>query len=420
MTIAILDIVDASLQLWDGEQLLESPGYALLDGQRYRFGLEARGAARLRPRDINNRYWWQLNTDVLQPELGPARHTADLVHAHLLDIYQQAGKPKELIIAAPSGMQREQLALLLGIIKQCPFDAVGLVSRSVALASLFGTSDRFFHLEIQLQQAVVSELINRDGVVNLHKVFPLPGNGLLHLQERLTGIIGSAFIRQTRFGPRRTAESEQRLYDHLPDVLLALEEHGEYDLDMAGYRARIGRKDLAVAAEPLLKGIHGAIGKTGPGDRYLLDPIAGSLPGFAELFSTAHRLENNDLSGAVSQHQDSLVQREQSLNFVTSLPRLATGTNNADTVVHEVSPPRPDTPSHLLQGGHARPLRADGTMLDGQCELHFLGGSWQLQSDRPHSMHVNGVAYTPGQALYCGDSISSADGTRALLILVED
>ena len=83
MSIGLLDLNDSNLQLWHADARVQSPGYALLQGKDYLFGAAARAAARLQPRDINTRYWWQLSTEVLQPALGPARHTGDLVHAHL-------------------------------------------------------------------------------------------------------------------------------------------------------------------------------------------------------------------------------------------------------------------------------------------------------------------------------------------------
>jgi hypothetical protein len=132
-TTALLDLNDTNLQLWHEDAVLQSPGYALLDGRQYTFGDTARSAARMRPWDINTRYWWQLNTEKLQPALGHARHTADLVHAHLLDIHARGGAPDELILAVPGSMARDQLALLLGIIGQCPFNAAALVNRSVLL-----------------------------------------------------------------------------------------------------------------------------------------------------------------------------------------------------------------------------------------------------------------------------------------------
>ena len=96
----LLDINDCGLSLWSaGEQQLLSPGYAYLQGSDYLYGEQARGQARLHPREINHRFWWQLNTEPLQPALGPARHSADLVHGHLLDIHQQAGRPDQFILA---------------------------------------------------------------------------------------------------------------------------------------------------------------------------------------------------------------------------------------------------------------------------------------------------------------------------------
>ena len=114
MSVAILDINDSNLQLWHTEQPLQSPGYALLEGTQYTFGNGARAAARLQPRKINTRFWWQLNTQALQPALGPARHTGDLVHAHLLDIHQRGGKPEEIVLSVSGSLEREQRRLRNG------------------------------------------------------------------------------------------------------------------------------------------------------------------------------------------------------------------------------------------------------------------------------------------------------------------
>ena len=92
MPAALLDLLDSTLQLWHGDRCVQSPGYALLNGQDYVFGTPARATARLKPRDVNTRYWWRLSTEALQPALGPARHTGDLVHAHLMQLHAEADK----------------------------------------------------------------------------------------------------------------------------------------------------------------------------------------------------------------------------------------------------------------------------------------------------------------------------------------
>ncbi len=427
MTVALLDINDSNLQLWCGDVALQSPGYALLDEQQYIFGNPARAAARLRPRDINTRYWWQLNTETLQPALGPARHTADLVHAHLVDIHQQAGQPEELILAVSSSMHRDQLALLLGIIQQCQFNAVGLVNRSVVLASLYPGPGKFYHMEIQLHQAVISELARSDSNVELRRVLPLPGCGLLQLQERLVEIIAAAFIRQTRFDPRRKADAEQQLYDALPDALRALESAGEYNLVVMGYRARINRSDLLAAGEHLLYSASEAIGVLKPGDRVIMDPGASLLPGLIEHFSQAELVSNTALPQAVEQHRANLVQRDEDLNFITSLPCLvqpnASLSNEpaSESPQHTAPPAAPGQaqkalPTHLLRGASAEALVASGTAVGEGWELHYSAGNWQLRGDGHKVVQVNDTAYHPGQALHSGDTIVIGAGTCALLI----
>jgi hypothetical protein len=428
---ALLDLNDSNLQLWRAGEAVQSPGYALLDGKQYTFGSAARNAARLRPRDINTRYWWQLNTEGLQPALGPARHTADLVHAHLLDIHKQAGQPEEIIIAASGSMQRDQLALLLGIVEQCPFNAVGLVNRSVALASTVACSGNLYHLEIQLHQAVITELRQSDGQLVLHRTTPLPGCGLLQLQERLVEIIAAAFVRQTRFDPRRKAESEQQLYDALPAALRALGSAAETNIEVMGYRARINNNELRPAGDVLFKSVPETTGLLQPDDRIIIDPVAGLLPGLLEKLSQAQLIDSGALHLSVEQHLDALTQvqsgsSEQALHFVTSLPHLApcsedvqqgSGTPNSPA---EAIPEPTLAPTHLLLDAVATPLSQSGTPLGKRWILYFEQGNWLLHGAQ--AIQVNGKSYMTGQTLNSGDSFTWDSDTGPLaarLILVE-
>ena len=434
MTHALLDLNDSNLQLWHRGETVQSPGYALLDGTQYIFGSAARSAARLRPRDINTRYWWQLNTEGLRPALGPARHTADLVHAHLLDIYQQAGKPGKLVLAAPGSMQRDQLALLLGIVEQCPFDAVGLVNRSVALGTLYSTVHEgpgtLYHLEIQLHQAVISELAEGGGKVEMRRAIPLPGCGLLQLQERLVEIIAAAFVRQTRFDPRRKADSEQQLYDALPHALHSLGNTPETNMEVMGYRARINREELQLAGELLFNSASGAMGIIHPDDRIIADPLTGLLPGFMQKFPRAELIGNGTLAQAVEQHIEQLVQDEGELSFITSLPCLGS-LISAERIEDKAEPPveipaesetpvsRPATASHLLTNGVATPL-SGGMAIGGGWELHCHEGNWTLRGEG--TVEVNNEDYRAGQVLCCGDTIKyGADNAASaqLIAVVE-
>jgi hypothetical protein len=414
----LLDICDSNLQLWNGSEPLRSPGYALHQGNGYAFGNPARAAARLRPRDINTRFWWLLNTEPLQPALGPARHSADMVHAHLLDIHERGGRPDELLLAVSGSMQRNQLALLLGIIQACPFDAVGLVNRSAALGSLYVPEGRLFHLEIQLHQAVLTELGTEDGEVLVRRTTPIPGCGVLQLQERLIEVIAAGFIRQTRFDPRRKAESEQSLYDALPDALRALEQAGETNLEINGYLARVNRADLEACGERLFLALSETIGSAGRGDHVLLDPIATLLPGLGRHLPDHTALPGDALREAVSLHGERLVQREQNLHFVTALPVLdRLGGGAIEPVALEpatrAAPPSPAT--HLLQGGAARPLPAHSMELGGGCELYTEGGQWMLRGAGLDDARVDGRPCAPGQHLQPGALIEAGGGRYTLI-----
>ncbi len=285
MSVALLDINDCNLQLWGADSAVQSPGYALLEGKEYRFGTAARSSARLRPRDINNRFWWQLNTEPLQPALGPARHTADLVHAHLQQVHREAGQPEELLLACSGSMQREQLSLLLGIAQQCPFDAVGLVNRSALLGSLLGGRGRLFHLELQLHQALLtcSRTVATKSACNAvcrcraaaccsyrSAWWKLPP---AHLFAR------PALTRGAR--PAQSKASTMRCRRHCS----RWHRKPETNIEVNGYRARVSAADMAAAGQRLFTAAPEAMGAMRADDRIVADPLVALAAGPAGQFS---------------------------------------------------------------------------------------------------------------------------------------
>jgi hypothetical protein len=428
MTIGLLDLNDSNLQLWHRDTRVQSPGYALLQGNDYLFGAPARAAARLQPRDINTRYWWQLSTEILQPALGPARHTGDLVHAHLKQLHAEANKPDELLLAVSSSMAHEQLALLLGIVQQCPFDAVGLVNRSVALGSLYSQGGRLFHLEMQLHQAVISELAERDNHVELQRTVPLPGCGLLQMQERLVELIAAEFVRQTRFDPRRKAATEQQLYDALPTTLRTLTNSVETNLDINGYQARISAAQLEAAGRRLFDSATQTMGALQSRDRVIADPLTALLPGLSATFHQLDILQADDIHRALQLHQERLIQREQALSFVTALPLahtavVATPEPTPATEPLNAVPTPPVTPqsraTHILCQHVARPLTASGTAIEKGWDIYHSDNGWQLRGSGA-KVEVNGADYRAGQTLEAGDTVVIGAGHPVHLIEVRN
>ena len=67
MATGLIELNDSGINVSvDGKNMLQSPGYAVLDGKRLLLGTEAMNNARLLPRWTNTRFWQQLDTNPLQ------------------------------------------------------------------------------------------------------------------------------------------------------------------------------------------------------------------------------------------------------------------------------------------------------------------------------------------------------------------
>lgn len=399
MDTAILDLNDCQLRLWKGgEMLLQSPGYALLQNKQYVFGEVAHAQARLRPRDINHRYWWQLDTEPMQPAFGPGRHTADLVHAHLLQIYEMAQQPAEIILAVPASMQTEQLSLLLGIIGQCPFDAVGLVDRAVASCCTLPLGPESCHIELQLHQALVTHLKLENGDLQRSSATPVPGCGLLAIQDRMAKSIADGFIRQTRFDPRRQAATEQQLYDALPGLLQSLRDEGEHNLELGGHRARIERDTLANSCQDIWQRIAQAANKQG--QQVILEPFLALLPGVESHLSRVQVLEPDALSRGLARHHAALQGDESGLHFVSRLPADSAPETAPEVAPAAVSGAVPAEKVPQAEPG-AEPSCYRLEITDGACVLHPLSGP---------GPRLNGETVNQPRQLRHGDCLDLGNG----------
>lgn len=424
---ALLDTRDAELRLWKDGEVLRSPGFVLFDNGEYHFGNTAVAQAKRRPRDVNNRFWWQLTTQPLQPALGPARHTADLVHAHLAQIHRDAGSPSELVLAVPDSMPRAQLSLLLGIAQASEFAAAGLVSRSVLLASAAGIEGRALHVELQLHQAVINELNVSDGNLMLTRSTPLPACGLLALQERCISAVALAFIQQTRFDPRRSADTEQQLYDRLPEILAALAERGEYSVDIEGNHCRVVASNVASATERLGEGLNKALG--GSDMPVLIDRSLELLAATQQLPGDLRPIADDALWQAYEQHADLIRGDAEALHLVDRLP--ASGAPSAAATTPDPAPAvkAPETAAaaesaagsatatHVLIDTRALRLRGDRVSLVDGYTLVRGNGAWTLEGK---GALINGMPAAPGQSLRLGDTLSLGSSGHGRLIEVVD
>ena len=366
----LLDCNDASLRLWNEGDALWSPGVVWLSGDRYLFGEPAWEQARRAPREISNRYWHRLSTQPLSPALGPARHTADLVHAHLEALLD--GISGDITLAIPGAMESGQLSLLLGILQTLPVTASSVVHRSALVGAATGQSCA--HVELQLHQASITAVTVESGVARAGETQLLPGYGLLGLMDEIAERIGEQFVAQTRFDPQRRAETEQALYLQLPELLRSLGTQSEVSCSVEGHTARIA----ADALRPVGAAFTQALAPLLPaGTAHIaLDALLSALPGLdLPVRATTIGPEVIPLiAGTIAPSTGELrFQHEAPCSNVTSPGQapsesqpLAAATAQADTEQESLGTSQaPGSATHSLRGGHAVPLSPGKHISDG-------------------------------------------------------
>ena len=366
----LLDCNDASLRLWNEGDALWSPGVVWLSGDGYLFGEPAWEQARRAPREISNRYWHRLSTQPLSPALGPARHTADLVHAHLETLLN--GISGEITLAIPGAMESGQLSLLLGILQTLPVTASSVVHRSALVGA--ATGQTCAHVELQLHQASITAVTVESGVARAGETQLLPGHGLLGLMDDIAERIGEQFVAQTRFDPQRRAETEQALYLQLPDLLRSLGTQSEVSCSVQGHTARIA----ADALRPVGAAFTQALAPLLPaGTAHIaLDALLAALPGLElPVQATTTGPEVIPLiAGTIAPSAGELhFQREAPCSNAASSGRApsesqpvaaASAQANTEQASLETSQ-APGSATHSLTGGHAVPLSPGAHITDG-------------------------------------------------------
>tara|TARA_B100001939_G_scaffold330938_1_gene328530 strand:+ start:1156 stop:2406 length:1251 start_codon:yes stop_codon:yes gene_type:complete len=413
----LLDCNDASLRLWNEDEALWSPGIAWFTEGQYRFGEPAWLQARRAPREINNRFWHRLSTQPLSPALGPARHTADLVHAHLEALLGDGND--DLTLAIPGAMESGQLSLLLGILQTLPVTASSVVHRSALVGAATGQSCA--HVELQLHQASITLVTVENQVAQAGDTQVLPGHGLLGLMDEIAERIGEQFVTQTRFDPQRRAETEQTLYQQIPDLLRSLAIQSEISCTVEGHTARI----TADALRPVGDAFTRALAPLLPAapQHIALDSLLSALPGLA--LPHDHTETGPEVVPAIAQ---TMALPEGALHFQREAPCgiVVEGSNigsakpdvasespsNTEVKADQEQTPLPAT--HQLVAGCATPLSpgthiADGAVISGPAELSIESGA---------SVQLNGQPAEGVISLSAGDQLTAA-GVEVLFIAVE-
>jgi hypothetical protein len=367
MDIGIFELNDAGLRLSFGNQHSNaSPGFATVEGDNLVLGTAAMRRARLNPLQTNYQFWHRLSAEPLPIHNNRYRHHADLAYSQLLAVHSEVSDCDKIIFALPGNFTREQMALLLGIVDQCPFKAVGLVDSAVAASALDAKTGNCLHLEAQLHQCVFT-LIRTDGNISRQQIEVLPSAGLLTLRDRFAKSVADQFVDQSRFDPLHSAVTEQSIYDQLPSWLALSFEETDMILEVAGKTAKVSRNQLIAPLSQYFQQISELALKLLNGrGQILVGHQLAKLPGFMEVLNRiSGRLGENPIAltenavvNGVQQNINAIVKGEGDLAFIQTLPANASSQSAFSTLAPSSNDATREktVASHVLVGNRAFPL----------------------------------------------------------------
>ena len=222
MGLLAVHVNDAGISVLDADKVLyREPGFALLEDEGLSTGSAAFNEARLKPRRIQHRYWSNLTTAPLADRRFAHLSAADLASRQLEQIWTQVQQRADrVVIAVPAYMQAANLGLLLGIAAELQLPIVAMVDAAVAATRREYQGAVPAHVDLSLHSAIVSR-ISQPGQAQVDKSAVIEDCGLIALYDAWIALIAEAFVKQSRFDPLHTAETEQMLQDSLEQWLAA-------------------------------------------------------------------------------------------------------------------------------------------------------------------------------------------------------
>jgi len=367
MSVKVIELNDSAVSVSDETGLLvQSPGFAVVGDRGLEVGRAAEQQVRLRPTDSFNKFWHQLSLEPLGYSIGNVRHFADLAYAHLLHVAEEAELDGDVIFAVPGNFTSQQLAILLGLARQCPFSPIGVVDAALASAMKLVEKPNVIFADIQLHQALLTRFSIKDGNLQRESVVQIPEAGLQSFINLVMQLATGLFVQQCRFNPQHNAESEQQLYNSLPEWLSQFGENRssllmEIKTANAVHHAKIPWETLMQKLGDFYTRIYKQIGSVSrePETQIVISSALANLPNF-----TASLPAQEDLQIAVpGSLGKTCIELAQYINsdddgfqFVTRLP--LGGEVNVEQLSKPVSDVVGDSadPTHVLFGSHALPL----------------------------------------------------------------
>ena len=330
MSLKIIELNDIGITVGDETGVItRSPGFALAAGNSLELGEAAEQQARLQPTNSYNKYWHELSMEPLSHSRG-IRHFADIAYAQLLHLAKIGEIDADVIFAVPGNFTRAQLAILLGLSKQSPFTAVGVVDSALVAAIAKARSSSVIYADIQLHQVLLTKLVIEDDQLKSESVIQVPGVGNQNFMDLMMQLATGLFIQQCRFNPQHNAESEQQLYNELPNWLK--QDDGNQNsllLDLktstAVYTAKMPRESLINHLSGYYQKVHRQLATlaTEKNTDLLVSSAMAALPGFINTLSdlgNLHILNPQTINSACFDYREHIISGTDGIHLVSALP----------------------------------------------------------------------------------------------------
>ncbi len=435
MSLLAAHLNDAGLIVLDQDGVrYREPGYALLDDQQLTTGNAAFAEARIHPRRIQNAYWSNLTTASLADRRFQHLSAADLASRQLEQMWQSAGGSSDRLVAAvPASMKPENLSLLLGIAGELNIPIVALVDAAVAATRRQYVGAVPVHVDMGLHAATLTR-IAQPGQAQVDRSEVIDDNGVLALYDAWIGVIAESFVRQSRFDPLHTAETEQSLLEQLPDWLAAASASDTVAMKVEyrgiSHQAELDSLELVAAAAPVYHAIVSSLRALYRADEtpaLQLSDRAARMPGLADMLKArvggeVFLLEAGATARGLLSRCANMHAGEHSVSLLRQLPWDQT----AVEVAREDAGAQTGQPTHLLFGNTAYAIDADPLTLGSQladsdrwidlqrdmpgvsrrhCSLQQENGQCIVRDFSRYGTFLNGLRIDGSAVLQIGDRI---------------
>jgi hypothetical protein len=230
-TLAI-EINDAGIAVADSSGLLAiEPGYAVVERDRILTGREAVAKSRLKPRQSSNRFWNALSTEPGSAGSEIANSAAELAFTQLDGLWKRyGGEAVDAVLVVPGQYRGEQLGLVLGLAHECGIPVRALIDTAAAASVRPYPGHQLLYVDAGLYRLAVTLVEQGSNEAIVQSEQSLITTGLAGLNEAYARRVAETFVRATRFDPLHRAETEQALYDRLPQWLEQLRERQQIEL----------------------------------------------------------------------------------------------------------------------------------------------------------------------------------------------